>query len=95
VEVGELPPRGAGLYLAAHSVVFIGHWLPHDLLTQWEDIFDDQIQNGLSSIWPPSAEIVWPTPDIPEEFIPDKWSGRACRLQDTRRLRLMQFWPHT
>jgi hypothetical protein len=66
-QVIGLPPAGVGLYLAAHSVVFIGHWLLADLLTEWEDIFSDQIRNGLSRIWPPSDEILWPTPDIPEE----------------------------
>ena len=68
-QVTQMPPSGAGLYLAAHSVVFIAHWLPDDMFIegQWEDWFISEIRAGLSRIWPLSGEIVWPTPDIPQE----------------------------
>lgn len=68
-QVTQIPPSGAGLYLAAHSVVFIAHWLPDDMFIegQWEDWFSDEIREGLSRIWPSSGQIGWPTPDIPQE----------------------------
>jgi hypothetical protein len=64
----DLPPTFASAYLAAHSVVFIAHWLPHPIIDsgKWEDLFDDQIRRGLSRIWPPTDVIDWPTADIPE-----------------------------
>jgi hypothetical protein len=68
-QVTQMAPAGAGLYLAAHSVVFIAHWLPEDMLVggRWEDWFNDEIREGLSPIWPSAGQIVWPTPNIPQE----------------------------
>ena len=70
-QLAVMPPAGAGAYLAAHSVVFITHWLPDDIMGEggeWQrDVFDAGVRQGLNQIWPPTESITWPTPDIPEE----------------------------
>jgi hypothetical protein len=64
-----LPPAAASVYLAGHSVVFIGYWMPEDdpdALDEWEqNLFDKAGREGLRRIWPPTADIAWPTEDIP------------------------------
>jgi hypothetical protein len=80
--ISKLPPAAAAVYLAAHSVVFVGHWLPEDnatALNRWErDLFDKRSRQGLRRIWPPSTDIAWPTEDIPETQL---WA-QATFMQD-------------
>lgn len=72
----DAPPGAAGCYLAAHSVIFLAHWLPDDLATSgaWEeDIFDNRRREGLVRIWPPLTSLVsWPTPEITEGTLVDQ-----------------------
>lgn len=74
----DASPGAAGCYLAAHSVVFLGHWLPDDLARSgaWEDeIFDEQRRDGLIRIWPRETDVVsWPTPEIAEGVLVDQVS---------------------
>lgn len=66
-QVATIPPGGANGYLAAHSVVFIGHWLPEPAVADgfWEEFFDN-VRAGLTRIWPRPEPIGWPMPDIPK-----------------------------
>lgn len=71
--IHDAPPGGATGYLAAHSVVFIGHWLNEE--ADYDDLAEamygnalgENLGEGLVRIWPPSSEVVWPTADIPED----------------------------
>lgn len=84
-QLTTMPPAGAGAYLAAHSVVFITHWLPDDMMGEdgdWHrDIFTADIREGLTGIWPPTEPITWPTPDIPEERLVEQ-AGFMLRVHD-------------
>lgn len=66
--LGEVRPGGMGAYLAAHSVVFIGHWVPTAFREGYDRIIPpDEGWGGLHRIWPPSPGIFWPSYDLPAD----------------------------
>jgi hypothetical protein len=87
--IRKVPPAAAAVYLAAHSVVFVGHWLPEDnsmALDRWEqEVFDEADRQGLRRIWPPSADIAWPTEDIPEDRL---WAQATFMREVVERMAL-------
>jgi hypothetical protein len=56
--------------------VFIGHRTPEDnpdALNEWEqNLFDRAGREGLRRIWPPAADIAWPTEDIPDNRLAEQ-----------------------
>jgi hypothetical protein len=90
----DLPPLMASTYLAVHSVVFIGHWLPENMpaFTRWEqDLFTEKHREGLLRIWPPTRDISWPTPNIPERRL----VSQALYLQSLHDLVAIPFTGRT
>lgn len=69
------PPTTANVFVTAHSVVFIGQWLPdEDDLDAWQNRhFTKTTRAGLRRIWPFEADIEWPTEDIPEDQLNEQW----------------------
>jgi hypothetical protein len=87
-QVGTVPPGGANGYLAAHSVVFLAHWLPEAAVQAgfWEEFFDT-VRAGLTRIWPPYEPIGWPMPDISgwqlarqRDYLPDMFQEAGFHL---------------
>ena len=72
----DSPATAANGFVAAHSVVLIGHWLPDenpDAHATWRDeLFTDPWRAGLRRIYPYEADIEWPTDDIPEDRLNDQ-----------------------
>lgn len=52
-------------YLAAHSVVFIAHWIPQVSPDVYELLFAPPIREGLARISDPTEQLNWPPAPIP------------------------------
>lgn len=70
-QLGELPPGGGEAYLATHSVVFIGHWMPDAMTGTYKKLIPRKTRRwrGLQRIWPPGPAFKWPTWDIPHQLL--------------------------
>lgn len=76
--LGHLPTTAANVYLAAHTVVFVAHWVPEDMA----DFLDEYsfADRGFTRIWPPGGDVAWPTEVVPEEVLQetrDSFSAEA------------------
>ena len=69
-DLAWLPPEGASIYVATHSVVFICHWLPKPLAAIYDTLpWRKTMIRGLRPIWPSEGEIHWPLTDVPESVL--------------------------
>lgn len=69
-ELATMPVTSANVYLAAHGVVFIVHFVPEPLVPEYRSLaFSGDQRIGLQQLWPIRGAVRWPLETIPPESL--------------------------